>query len=103
MKHGSLTLSSFTTYTNVPCFRASTDIQVSGFRGGRQNGYHSLEDANSAWDHVRATGSVGPPPAQGSVPPRIPIRPLSSALIITDEDAHWVVNKGQFLGVYLGK
>jgi hypothetical protein len=89
--------------TNVLRSRASTEIQVSSFSGGRQKGYTSLEDANAVWDHACTAGSVGPPPPQVSTPSCTPYRPLTSTLVITDEEAHWVVNKGRFPGVYLGK
>lgn len=42
-------------------FRAATSAQVGGFSNGSQRGFRTRDDAQAAWDHALANGTVGPP------------------------------------------
>lgn len=82
-------------------YRAATEVQVSGFSGGRQKGYGSVTEAIAAWDHARASNTVGPvcSPLPASTLPCGRSQPRK----LSNEEVYWVVLSGAHPGVYSGK
>jgi hypothetical protein len=58
------------------CFRSATWVQVGGFSNGNQRGFRTRDDAQAAWDHALANGTVGRP--RPTIPVGVASIPLSS-------------------------
>jgi hypothetical protein len=63
-------------------FRAATYAQIGGFSNGNQRGFRTRDDAQAAWDHALANGTVGPPRSTISVGvPSVPLSPQSQGML----------------------
>ena len=61
-------------------YRAATFAQVGGFTNASQRGFKTRDDAQAAWDHALANGTVGPPPSRPTKSvgvARVPLSPPS--------------------------
>lgn len=74
-------------------------MSIIGYSGQRYKGYYTVDEAQDAWEHANAVGTVGPLPAAMPTGPSTHTR---FDHVLSDEEAYWAVLQGLNPGVYHG-
>jgi hypothetical protein len=113
---------SSSTLADTPAYREETSAATSGYPHSMFSGYDSIQGAEAAWTQALRAGRTGPPKQNmemaqpgNSMYNLNPIYGVFSSLLSAtsanssflgqnlSDQSHWVVIRGRYPGVYVGK